>query len=71
MCLSTAAPRLRPTLRRAPRRVGKRPVPEPPDDRDGVFALSPSEEEELLESIAEADRGETVSAAELLQRLQR
>jgi predicted transcriptional regulator len=34
------------------------------------FELSTADEDELLESIAEADRGETISAAELLQRLQ-
>lgn len=31
--------------------------------------LTPAGEDELLESIAEADRGETISAADLLQRL--
>lgn len=36
-----------------------------------TFDLSPADEDELLESIAEADRGETISAADLLQRLQR
>jgi hypothetical protein len=35
------------------------------------FELSTADEDELLESIAEADRGETISAADLLQRLQR
>lgn len=33
--------------------------------------VSAADEDELLESIAEADRGETISAADLLQRLQR
>jgi hypothetical protein len=35
------------------------------------FETTPEEERELLESIAEADRGDTVSAAELLERLRR
>ena len=33
--------------------------------------LSADEEEELLEAIAEADRGETISAEELFSRLRR
>ena len=33
--------------------------------------LSPEEEAELLEAIAEADRGETISADELFARLDR
>lgn len=33
--------------------------------------LSPKEEAELLEAIAEADRGETISAEELFARLDR
>ena len=33
--------------------------------------LSPEEEAELLEAIAEADRGETISAEELFARLDR
>ena len=37
----------------------------------GAFELRPADEDELLESIAEADRGEVISAAELLERLQR
>ena len=36
-----------------------------------TFVVSPEMEAELLESIAEADRGETISADELLQRLRR
>ena len=40
------------------------------DDESG-FMLSPEEESELLLSIAEADRGETVSAEELLEKLGR
>ena len=41
--------------------------------RDGEkgFTLSPEEEAELLLSIAEADRGETVSAEEVLAKLAR
>jgi hypothetical protein len=35
------------------------------------FETTPEEERELLEAIAEAERGETVSAAELLERLRR
>ena len=35
------------------------------------FTLSPEEEAELLESIAEADRGETISEEELFARLDR
>jgi hypothetical protein len=34
-----------------------------------TFEVPPELEAELLESIAEADRGETISADELLQRL--
>lgn len=40
------------------------------DDENG-FTLSPDEEAELLLSIAEADRGETISAEELLAKLAR
>jgi hypothetical protein len=36
-----------------------------------TFEVPPELEAELLESIAEAERGETVSAEELLQRLRR
>ncbi len=41
--------------------------------RDGLggFTLTPEEEAELLLSIAEADRGETVSAEEVLAKLAR
>jgi hypothetical protein len=35
------------------------------------FEVPPELEAELLESIAEADRGETISADELLRRLRR
>jgi hypothetical protein len=38
---------------------------------DAPAELSPEEEAELAESIAEADRGEVISAAELLRRLSR
>ncbi|MHB1122461.1 MAG: hypothetical protein ACYC0T_07010 [Ramlibacter sp.] len=38
---------------------------------DETFELPPELEAELAASIAEADRGETVSAAELLERLRR
>ena len=40
------------------------------DDENG-FTLSPDEEAEILLSIAEADRGETISAEELLAKLAR
>jgi hypothetical protein len=40
------------------------------DDEVG-FALTPEREQDLLLSIAEADRGETVSAEEVLARLAR
>lgn len=36
---------------------------------DETFEVPPELEAELLASIAEADRGETISAAELLERL--
>ncbi len=41
--------------------------------RDGErgFTLSPEEEAELLLSLAEADRGETTLAEEVLERLAR
>ena len=38
-------------------------------DDESAFTLSAEEEAELLLSIAEADRGETVSAEEVLARL--
>lgn len=38
-------------------------------DTDTPFELSAAEEAELAESIAEADRGEVISADELLRRL--
>ena len=40
------------------------------DDENG-FTLSPEEEAELLLSIAEADRGETISGEEVLAKLAR
>ena len=42
-------------------------MPEPEEE----VQLTPEEEAELLESIAEADRGETISAEELFARLDR
>jgi len=41
------------------------------DEREVPFELSPQQEAELAESIAEADRGDVISAAELLRRLSR
>jgi len=38
---------------------------------DEAFELSPEEEEELLASIAEIERGEFVSGEQLLERLRR
>ena len=38
---------------------------------DEAFELTPEEEEELLESIAETERGEFVSGEQLLERLRR
>ena len=40
-------------------------------ESDETFMVPPELEVELLESIAEADRGETISADELLSRLRR
>ncbi len=40
-------------------------------DDENSFTLSPEEEAELLLSIAEADRGETISAEELLAKVAR
>ena len=40
-------------------------------EMDETFDVPPELEAELLASIAEADRGETISAAELLERLRR
>jgi hypothetical protein len=41
------------------------------DKREVRFELTPAQEAELAESIAEADRGDVVSAAELFRRLAR
>lgn len=40
-------------------------------EADETFVVPPDLEADLLESIAEADRGETTSADELLERLRR
>lgn len=40
-------------------------------ESDETFVVPPELEAELLESIAEADRGETIAADELLNRLRR
>jgi hypothetical protein len=40
-------------------------------DSEAGFTLSPEDEAELLLSIAEADRGETISAEEVLAKLAR
>jgi hypothetical protein len=40
-------------------------------EADELFEVPPELEAELLESIAEADRGETISADELIERLRR
>lgn len=40
-------------------------------EAEGAVHLSPEEETELLAAIEEADRGETISAEELLARLRR
>ena len=40
-------------------------------ETDETFSVPPELEAELLESIAEADRGDTISADELLSRLRR
>lgn len=38
---------------------------------DEAFELTPEEEEQLLESIAEIERGEFISGEQLLERLRR
>jgi hypothetical protein len=38
---------------------------------DETFELSPEEEAKLLAAIAEADRGETTSASQVLQHIRR
>ncbi len=40
-------------------------------EADETFEVPPELEAELLESIAEADRGETTSAEEMIERLRR
>ena len=40
-------------------------------EADETFEVPPELEAELLESIAEADRGETISAEEMIERLRR
>ncbi len=40
-------------------------------EADETFEVPPELEADLLESIAEADRGETISAEELIERLRR
>lgn len=40
-------------------------------EADETFEVPPELEAELSESIAEADRGETISAGELIERLRR
>ena len=40
-------------------------------DEEGGFTMTPDEEAELLLAIAEADRGETVPAEEVLSKLAR
>ncbi|MCC6197723.1 MAG: hypothetical protein IT518_25010 [Burkholderiales bacterium] len=41
------------------------------NDDDGSFELTPEQEADLILSIAEADRGETVTAEEVLAKLAR
>lgn len=41
------------------------------DDGEGSFKTTEDEERELLEAVAGVERGETVRAAELLERLRR
>ena len=40
-------------------------------EADETFEVPPELEAELLESIAQADRGETISAEQMLERLRR
>lgn len=40
-------------------------------EAEGTVYLSPEEEADLLEAMAEADRGDTISAEELFARLDR
>lgn len=46
-------------------------VPVPARDADETFEVPHELEAELLESIAQADRGETISADDLIERLRR
>jgi hypothetical protein len=63
--------------RRGKGRRGRDPLPEGAvvailaREVDETFEVPPELEVELLESIAQADRGETISADELLERLRR
>ena len=41
------------------------------DHETEAFETTPEEERQLLEAMAEADRGETIPAADLLERLRR
>jgi len=41
------------------------------DEQEASFELPPEQEAELAESIAEADRGDVISAADLFRRLAR
>jgi hypothetical protein len=41
------------------------------DDGEEAFEVTPEEENELLEAIAACERGETITAAELFERLRR
>jgi hypothetical protein len=41
------------------------------DERDAPLELTPEQDAELAESIAEADRGDVISAEELFRRLSR
>ena len=41
------------------------------DNEEAPFELTPEEEEELLDSIAQIERGEFVSGEQLLERLRR
>jgi hypothetical protein len=41
------------------------------DEDAAAFEVTPEEEAELLEAIREADRGDVITAEELLERLRR
>lgn len=51
-------------------RQGSTPAVLPRGDEEG-FDLTPDEESELLESVAQIERGEFVTAKQLLERLRR